>query len=455
MKKLTQVLWMPLLAMVLAACSASPLASGQPLLTAHPSAQQPETPSAPAESAPQEAARRITAYTLPAEAYQKAKHLEKIRVAFLIVAPLYGLIVICLILRGRVAPKYRDWAESSSSKRIVQVLIFAPLIVLTMDVLGLPTGIFENWELRQYGLSVQGWRSWSWDWMKGELVSVVLGIVLITILYAVIRKSPRRWWFYFWLAILPVELLLIFLQPLVIDPMFHQFVPLSQKNPALTVALEQMVKRAGEDIPPERMFWMNASEKVTELNAYVTGFGASKRIVVWDTTIAKMTTPQIVAVAGHEMGHYVLLHIPKQIAFYSVFFFVIFYLGYRCTAGLLARWGPVWGIRGVDDWASLPVLLLVLGFFSFLATPITNAVSRHYEHQADQYALEITHGLTPDASQVAAQMFQILGEVDFEYPNPSRIDVLLTYDHPAIRDRVRFALRYNPWSNGGQGEFVH
>ena len=117
---------------------------------------------------------------------------------------------------------------------------------------------------------------------------------------------------------------MIFLQPLLIDPLFHKFEPLATKDPALTAALEQMVQRAGQNIPPDRMYWMNASEKVNELNAYVTGIGGSKRIVVWDTTISKMTTPEIVSVAGHEMGHYVLNHIPKALSISALGLFWLF-----------------------------------------------------------------------------------------------------------------------------------
>jgi STE24 endopeptidase len=284
---------------------------------------------------------------------------------------------------------------------------------------------------------------------------VILGIILVSILYGVIRKSPRRWWFYFWLVSVPILLFAVFLQPLIIDPMFHKFTPLEQKDPALVVSLEQMVQHAGGNIPPERMFWMGASEKSTALDAYVTGFGASKRIVVWDTTIAKMNTPQIVYVTGHEMGHYMLEHIPKLIAFSAIAFLIFFYLGYRCIGWVLARWGAQWEIRGVDDWASLPVLLLLLSIFGFIANPVTNAISRHYEHQADQYGLEVTHGLTPDSGQVAAQAFQVLGETDLSDPEPNVVDVFLFYTHPSIADRVRFSLTYDPWATGGQGEFVH
>jgi Zn-dependent protease with chaperone function len=270
----------------------------------------------------------------------------------------------------------------------------------------------------------------------------------------VIRRSARRWWFYFWLISLPIGVLLIFLQPLIIDPMFHKFEPLQQKDPQLTASLEQMVQRAGQDIPPQRIFWMGAGEKTTALNAYVTGIGASKRVVVWDTTIAKMSAPQIVFVAGHEMGHYVLRHIPKLIAFSDLLLLVLFYLGYRTIGWALSKWGAGWGVRAVEDWASLPVLLLLLSVFAFIAGPISSAFSRHYEHQADQYGLEVTHGLTPDSGQVAAQAFQILGEVDLSDPEPNPVEVFLFYSHPPIPDRIQFALSYDPWAKGEQPEFV-
>ena len=448
-----------LLAVALAAIVKPSSLSAEPSLAVPAAQSQAPSASTSSTAAPNAAAgetpKRITAYTLPPDLYQKTKHLERVRLAFFVLAPIYGLLVLWLFLGWKLGPKYRDWAERASSKLFVQALVFSPLFVLTLDIFDLPVGLFEQWVLRKYGLSVQGWASWAWDWTKGEFVNVIIAIIFIWILYAVLRRSPRRWWFYFWLAALPLGVLLVFIQPLVIDPLFHQFEPLEQKDPALTAALEQMVQRAGENIPPERMYWMNASEKVNELNAYVTGIGGSKRIVVWDTTIAKMTTPQIVSVAGHEMGHYVLNHIPKGLGIYALGSLVLFYLGYRSIGWLLKWRGARWGIRATDDLASLPALLLLFSIFLLILTPVANGISRYFEHQADQYSLEVTHGLTPDSGQVAAQALQVLGEVDLEYPDPSRLDVLLTDDHPPTRDRVRFALTYNPWANGGTGEFVH
>jgi Zn-dependent protease with chaperone function len=435
----------------LGARSLQPLVSARtPTRQRTSDATQPSVPSAK----PQPDERKITAYTLPPETYRKARELSQIHFRMALIGFVYGLLILWLVLQLGLAPKYRDWAEQFSSKRFVQAMIFGPLFFITLGVLSLPIDIYEHQVSRRFGISVQSWSSWVWDWAKGQFLGIILGIVLISILYAVIRSSPRAWWFYFWLVLLPIVVLLVFLQPLVVDPMFHKFEPLSQKDPALTAALEQMVQRAGQTIPPERMFWMGAGEKTTALNAYVTGLGASKRMVVWDTTIAKMTTPQIVFVAGHEMGHYVLEHIWKGMAFAALILFILFYLGYRTVGWVLARWGSRWGIRGLDEWASLPVLLLLLSIFGFIANPIASAFSRHIEHQADQYGLEVTHGLTPDSAQTAAQSFQILGEVDLSDPEPNPIDVFLFYSHPPIPDRIQFALTYNAWANGGSGEFV-
>jgi Zn-dependent protease with chaperone function len=396
----------------------------------------------------------ITAYTLPPNLYKKAHDRSRIRFRLALIGFAYGLVVLWLILRWKLSARFRDWAERTNSRRFIQSLVFSPLLLLTIAVLTLPLDIYGEVVEKRYGISVQGWGSWSWDWIKAQLIGLVIGTIMIWLLYMVIRRSRQRAWFYFWLIAMPIGVFIFFLGPWVIDPLFHKFEPLQQRNPALTASLEQMVQRAGENIPPERMFWMGAGEKTTGLNAYVTGLGASKRMVVWDTTIAKMINPQIVFVAGHETGHYVLQHIPKGLVFFAGLLLLFFYLVHRLIGWVLSRWGTGWGVRGLDDWASLPALLFLLSLLFFVASPVGSAFSRYVEHQADQYGLEVTHGLTPDSAQVAAQAFQVLGEVDLADPDPNPVDVFLYYDHPPISDRVRFCLTYNPWANGGSGEFV-
>ncbi|HKV48492.1 MAG TPA: M48 family metallopeptidase [Candidatus Acidoferrales bacterium] len=407
-----------------------------------------------ASATPQSPQAQITSYTLPPDLYRKAHHLGQIEFWGAIVSFLYSALILLIVLQTRLAPKFRDWAERATKFRFPQSAIFAPLLIATLSILGIPIDTAEHWISLKFGLSVQSWASWFADGAKSALLTIVLAIFLVWLLYVALRRSPRRWWFYFWIATIPITIFLVFVQPVVVDPLFHKFEPLAQKDAPLAAALEQMVQRTGKDIPESRMYWMAASAKTNELNAYVTGIGASKRIVVWDTTIAHLDTPQTVFVVGHEMGHYVLNHIAKGIAAGEAFLLAVFYLGYLALNWLLGRWGPRWGIRDASDWASLPALLLLLTIFSFAANPITNAFSRHIEHQADQYGLEVTHGLTPNSAQVAAQSFELLGKIDLSDPLPSPVDVFMFYDHPTIADRIHFALTYNPWASGGRGDFV-
>lgn len=415
-----------------------------------------------------EAVGTVTHYTLPPALDRKAHHFGQISFWGALIGTLYSWLILLLILNWRLAPKYRDWAERVSRIKFLQAVIFAPLLLITIAILTIPLDIAQHWISRRFGLSIQSWGSWSWDWAKQEIFFLIAGTFLAWILYSVIRRSPRGWWLYFWLISLPLMAFLVFVQPVVVDPMFHKFVPLEQKDPALVNQLEDLVHRAGQNIPPARMFWMDAGAKTTELNAYVTGLGASKRIVVWNTTIRAMDTPQIVFVIGHEMGHYVLNHIWKGMAIGAAGLLVLFYLVFRLIDPLLDRWGgsprapagPLaavsmrWEIRSVGDWASLPAMLLLVSVLSFIAMPIGSAASRYFEHQADEYGLEVTHGVTSDSGEVAAQSFQILGAIDLADPRPSPVDVFLFYSHPPIPDRIRFALTYAPWSHSRNPRFA-
>ena len=408
--------------------------------------------SSPANSSQRES--DVKAYTLPPELYDKAVKFSRAEYILYFVDFVWGIVVLILILSWGLGPKYRDWAEHSTKGRFPQAAIYSPALLLTLAILQLPVGIFGHWLTRSYGLSIQGWSSWMWDWTKGEIISLIVGIFAVWILYAIMRRSPRRWWLYFWAITLPFLFLTIFLSPLVIDPLFNKFEPLESKDPALVTALEQVVHRAGMDIPPDRMFWMQESAKGNEIDAYVTGLGTSKRVVVWDTTIQKMTVPETMYVFGHEMGHYVLNHVYKGLLFGAALSLVLLYLGFRGMLWSLSRWSSRWGIRSTDDWASLPVLLLCVAILSFLASPAINGFSRYVEHQADQYGLEVTHGLIPDSNQVAARSFQILGEVDLGDPEPNPFIKFWLFSHPPLSERVHFALAFNPWAEGKQPEFV-
>jgi Zn-dependent protease with chaperone function len=266
------------------------------------------------------------------------------------------------------------------------------------------------------------------------------------------RRSPRRWWFYGWLASLPITVFLVFLAPLAIDPLFYKYTPLAARHPALVTELEKVTARGGLRIPPSRMFEMHAGEKWNSLNAYVTGLGASKRVVVWDTTIARMTTPQIMFVFGHEMGHYVLGHMWLGMGATAIGLLVVLFASYHAMHAALRRWGARCRVRSIDDWASLPLLVLTGAILGFLAEPVSNGYSRVLEHHADIYGLEVVHSLAPRAA--AMDSFQISGEVALDHPNPSPFIEFWRYSHPSTTRRMRFAGQYDPWTTGAPRKYI-
>ena len=420
--------------------------------TAPPNRLCAQPDSAPASvSAPMH---HILQYTLSPNKLQKSYVLYRLDWTLYLVTTAWLFLVLYLMLRTRFSGWLRDLAERASRFRVVQAVIVMPSFVLALGLTQLPFDIYEHHIRLQYGLSVQHWGSWFGDRGKVMLLTFVFAGCLGWILYAVLRRSPRRWWFYFWLAVIPVVVFVLFIEPIWVDPLFNKFQPLSDRHPDLVAQIERVVQRAGMDIPQRRMYEMKASEKTTELNAYVTGFGATKRVVVWDTTMEHLSTPQTLIVFGHEMGHYVLGHIPKELTIILLLLLGLFYLGYRLANWMVTRYGARWGIRNLSDWASLPLLALILTILTFLATPAFNAVSRHYEHQADQYGLEVVHGLVPDTPLAAAGAFQTLGELSLDYPYVGKVAEFWAWDHPTIRDRMIFVQTYDPWGEGKQPEFV-
>jgi Zn-dependent protease with chaperone function len=415
--------------------------------------QQSPTPDASAQASHATPPATGPAYVLPPDKLVKAIALNRVTVRLHFIDAIWGIVVLWLLLQLGIIAKYRDWAVSAGRSRFLQGLIVFPLFFITTWLLSLPVDFYGQAVQLKYGLSIQSWGSYLADALKALAITIVLGTLILELVFLVIRRSPRRWWFYFWLLSLPLLVFAIFLEPVVIDPMFNHFEPLAKTNPALVADLERIVARGGLNIPPGRMFLMRASDKVTTLNAYVTGIGASKRVVVWDTSIAKGTPDEIMFIFGHEMGHYVLDHIYKGLAFAALLFLVMLWLGYHAARWLIARFGALWRIPDVSDYGAVAVLMLAFSIFGLVSEPIMNTFSRHLEHQADIYGQEAMHGLLPDPQRSAQNSFQILGEFSLSDPDPSKFTIFWMYSHPDIQTRANFARAYNPWAPNAQPKY--
>ncbi len=400
-----------------------------------------------------------SAYQLPPDKLAKAIALGRIRNILDIVSSLWGIAVLWLLLDSRAAHGLEEWAHKTTPHRWAQGLLFFAVLIVFLGLANLPLDLYAHHISRAYGISVQGWGSWFGDESKSLAVGLVVGTPILLLFNWVVRRWPRRYWLGAWVVSLPLMVLMIFVAPL-FEPIFNQYEPLSLHHAALVGELEKVVARTGTHIPPDRMFLMKAAVKTNGLNAYVDGIGATKRIVVWDTTAGRIPDDEVMFVFGHESGHYVLNHIPKMLAIGAVGLFFIFWACARIAGMLAHRFSARWRLQASEAGApplatrtGFVVLLFTLLVAMFVLEPVSNTISRYFEHQADVYGQEAIHGLVPDAQMTAVAAFNALGEAWLEDPDPSPFIEFWEYNHPSVKTRANFAAHYDPWANGGSGEF--
>lgn len=426
--------------LVLFLASAGSRASATPLQSKPPSPQETAAP------VPTASAQNSTAtYHLSPDKYQKAIAYSRAGYRLYFLSVFWNLAILLFLLQFGFFAKLRDFAESRSLSHTLQAAVFVPVLFVLLALLNLPIRLYWHHLSLYYQQSIEPWGPWLWDWTKAELLEIALALLVVTLLFALIRSRPRSWWFFAWVGAIPLSLFLGLIAPWYVDPLFNKFRPLQETQPQLVESIGELSRRAGIPIPPERMFLMQASAKTNAINAYVAGLGPSKRIVIWDTSIKKTKPEELLYIVGHEMGHYVLGHVRKGFAYFLALLLVALFLAYRLLQWTIAHSGSAWGIRGQADWASLGALLLLFNVMNFFGEPVGNAFSRMQEHAADAYGLQLIQGFIPNASEVAAHSFQVLGEEDLDDPNPPKFIVLWLYSHPPLNDRLRFAHNFpNP-----------
>ena len=348
----------------------------------------------------------------------------------------YTLGALILLLRSRLSAKLRDLAERATKSKFLAGMLYVILLVLALTVLELPLTIYAGYVVpHQFDLTNQTIASWIADQAKELAVSLVISAIVGGLVLLAIRRV-RRWWIAAWLGSIPLILLGVLLTPLVIDPLFNKFEPL--RDAVLRRDLIAEASRAG--IENSRVYQVDKSKQTKTMNAYVTGVGPSARIVMWDTLLAKLDHDEVLAVMGHEMGHYVEKHLWKGIAFSVALSFFVFWAGQALYERGLARWGSRWSVREErGDPAALPWLLALSTAIAFLLSPVTSGFSRHIEHQADIFSLELTHLNEPLASA-----FVKFAEDSKADPRPPRFIEWWRYSHPSLGRRIDFVLGYEP-----------
>jgi Zn-dependent protease with chaperone function len=396
----------------------------------------------------------LKTFQLPPGKYEKAVEFQRRLNALHFTRVAWELLVLGAMTAARAGPRLRDALERRVRRRFVARAITVAALFAILWAAELPLAFYRHWLGLEYGLSVNPWLPWFGDVVKSALVTGVMAVALALGGFVLVCKSPRRWWLYAWIASVLLMILSVYAAPLIFDPLFFHFQPMVKSRPDLVAALQDVAQRAGYTIPADRVFEMDASRKTRAVNAYMTGFGHSRRIVIWDTTLAALTTPQIQTVFAHELGHYALHHIARGIAFAAAGLFIVVWLGQRAARWWVGGLGRALGIRSLDDAAILPPALAFVAVLAFVSEPVSNGYSRWQEHQADIYELEAMHGLADNAGLNSADVDQIMAEIDLDDPQPGAFIRFWLYDHPPTDERMIFAQEYDPWTTGGQPKYL-
>jgi STE24 endopeptidase len=351
------------------------------------------------------------------------------------------LVVPAALLFTGLSARVRDLARRLARGRwYLTIAIYGAAYVLIQAIAFLPLAWYAGY-VRQhaYGLSTQTAGQWLADWAKGTGITVAIAAAVLWIPYRLLRASPGKWWLWTGLLAAPLTTLAMIVAPVWIAPLFDEYGPMRDR--ALETRIHRLAARAG--IPDSRIYEVRKSDDTRRVNAYVTGFGGTKRIVLWDTLVDRLRPDEVVFVMGHEIGHFVLRHTLTVILGATLLAMLSLFVVHRVAGWLIARFRRRIGFERLDDVASLPLLLLTGGVVLLATTPAALALSRWQEREADRFGLEITRD-----NQAAARAFVRLHDENLAVPRTGLLYRLWRGSHPDLADRIEFSNRYRPWSRG-------
>ena len=331
-------------------------------------------------------------------------------------------------------------ARLSRGRRFPTIAIYGVAYVVIQALVFFPLSWYAGY-VRQhaYGLSTETAGAWLGDWAKALAISAVAAALLLWIPYRLLRASPHGWWLWTGLLTAPLTILAMIAIPVHVAPLFDDYGRM--RDSALEQRIHRLAERAG--IPDSRIYEVRKSDETRRVNAYVTGFGGTKRIVLWDTLVDRLGPDEVVFVVGHEIGHFVLRHTLTVIVVATLLVTLSLYAVHRAAGWVIARHRERIGFERLDDVASLPLLALVGGLVMLAASPAALALSRWQEREADRFGLEITRD-----NPAAARAFVRLQQDNLAVPRTGLLFKLWRGSHPDLADRIGFANRYRPWLQG-------
>lgn len=388
----------------------------------------PQPPAGAVDSAVFDPVAATNAYlaTIPADARAKSDAYFEGGYWIQLWGVLITVAVMLLILRLGWSRRMRDRAERVTSLRWVHVFVYFGLFTLLTTAITLPWTLYTDFfREHQYGLSNQTFPAWATDALKGLGLQLVFSGLAVAALYTIVRRLPRTW--PIWGSVAAVTFIVFgaLIQPVYIAPMFNTYTRLD--DPAVRDPILSMARL--NDIDAQNVYVVDASRQTKRISANVSGIMGTERITLNDNLLNRTSLPEIKAVMGHEMGHYVLNHVYEFLAYALILVVAAFATLQAGFSWATRRWGAAWGVRDIADPAGLPLVLLITSIFFFLITPVTNSIVRTNEAEADAFGLNVAR--EPDGfAQVALRLSE------YRKLDPGPLEEMIFFDHPSGRTRI-------------------
>lgn len=350
---------------------------------------------------------------------------------------LLGLALAAWWLSGRRAARVRDWAQRVGRGTLRRDTLFAGAYLGMAQLVGLPLSVYEGWWREQaYGMSTQTLAAWFGEWAVAGVLSLLIGSVALAGLYALIRRAGERWWIWGSVGTMGLLTLMVALAPVFIEPLFNTYKPV--EDGPLKQAVLSMAHAVS--VPANNVDVFDASRQTTRISANVSGLFGSAAVRLNDNLLRRTSEAEVRAVMGHELGHYVMNHIPKTLALMALVVLTAFLAAQAAMQALLSRLGTSAGVHRVDDVASLPLLAAVFSVFFALATPVTNSITRSQETESDRFGLALSrepHGFAEAQLRL----------VEYRKADPGALEEVIFFHHPSTRHRILDAMRYREAMN--------
>jgi STE24 endopeptidase len=345
---------------------------------------------------------------------------------------IYALAIAGLLLWLQISSRIAEWAEGRTHSRTWQVMLYAAVYIPLVAAATFPLTIYEGFfREHAYGLSNQNFWQWLGDFGIQFALTIIASLLLLPVLYAAIRRARELWWLWGAGIAIAVQVLIIVIWPGFIAPLYNHYSPL----PASPLKLQILSLARANDVPVDNVWLVDASRQSSRVSANVSGFLGTARITLNDNLLKQGTPDEVLAVLGHEMGHYVMDHVTRELLLEGLVILVGFAFVGRMFLMACDLFGGQWQVRKPGDIAGLPLLVALGTIFLFLATPVINSISRTTEYQADIFGLDAVR--KPDA--FATVMLKLSSYRKLE---PGKWEEIIFYDHPSGRTRIQAAMRW-------------